>query len=168
MIRWKIDVSLVPVHDLPLQAILEFKPCPTDAAVPYLQNLCSAEGYFVESDILSQLYTRSAAADALQSAPDLRRTIHALQVICLKETESNELPPGAAKTSLSGIEFLSYMDSHLMEDSRMAAVWVHLFRVLSRVLIIKTRMKSLPAIYRRTMMRLDTGYCMTRIRRTRF
>ena len=168
MIRWKIDVSLVPVHDLPLQAILEFKPCPTDAAVPYLQNLCSAEGYFVESDILSQLYTRSAAADALQSAPDLRRTIHALQVICLKETKSNKLPTGAAKTSLSGIEFLSYMDSHLIEDSRMIAVRVHLFRVPCPVLIIQTRLKKLPAISRRTMMRLDTGYCMSRIRRTRF
>ena len=122
-------MSLVPVHDLPLQAILEFNPCSTDAAVTYLQNLCSAEGYFVDSDTLSQLYTRSAPAEALQSAPDLRRTIHALQVICLKETKINELPPGAAKkTSLDGIEFLSYMDSHLMEDSRMIAVRVYLFR----------------------------------------
>ena len=132
MIRWKTDVSLVPVHDLPLQAILEFKPCPADAAVSYLQNLCSAEGYFVESDILSQLYTRSMPGEALQSASDLRRTIHALQVICLKETKSNEAPPRAAKTSLGGIEFLSYMDSHLMEDSsRMFAVRVYLFRCLS-------------------------------------
>lgn len=129
MIRRKTDVSLVPVHDLPLQAILEFKPCPADAAVSYLQNLCSAEGCFVESDYLSQLYTRSAPGEALQSAPDLRRTIHALQVICLKETKSNEVPPGAAKTSLGGIEFLSYMDSHLMEDpSRMFSVRVHLLR----------------------------------------
>ena len=117
----------MPVHDLPIQAILEFNPCPTDAAVSYLQNLCSAEGYFVESEILSQLYTRSASAEALQSAPDLRRTIHALQVICLKETKSDEMPPGSAKTSLGGIEFLSYMDSHLMEDSRMFTVRVHLF-----------------------------------------
>jgi hypothetical protein len=156
----------VPVHDLPLQAVLEFKPCPTDAAVSYLQNLCSAEGYFVESDNLSQLYTRTAPNEALQSAPDLRRTIHALQVICLKETKSNEVPSGTAKTSLGGIEFLSYMDSYLMEDScRMFAVRVHLFRRFPCA--YKDRLKSLPAMYRRTMMRLDTGYCMTRMRRTR-
>ena len=131
MIRLKTDVSLVPVHDLPLQAVLEFKPCPTDAAVSYLQNLCSAEGYIVESDNLSQLYTGSGPGEALQSAPDLRRTIHALQVICLKETKNDEVPPGVAKTSLGGIEFLSYMDSHLMEDpSRMFAVRVHLFRFI--------------------------------------
>ena len=127
MIIWKTDVSLVPVHDLPLQAVLEFKPCPADVAVPYLQDLCSAEGYFVESDYLSQLYTRSAPSEALQSAPDLRRTIHALQVICLKETKSDGVAPRVAKTSLDGIEFLSYMDSHLMEDSRMFTVRVHLF-----------------------------------------
>jgi hypothetical protein len=121
MNRWKTDISLVPVHDLPLQAILEFKPCPAEAAVSYLQKLCSAEGYFVESDDLSQLYT--------SSAPDLRRTINALQVICLKETKSNEVAPGAAKTSLGGIEFLSYMDSHLMEEF---AVRDRLFRSLPR------------------------------------
>ena len=123
--RWKTDVSLVPVHDLPLQAILEFKPCPTEAAVPYLQNLCSAEGYFVESDTLSQLYTRSAlSSEASQSVPDLRRTIHALQVICLltKEATCDEMPPVATKTSLGGIEFLSYMDSCLMKD--LSVVWV--------------------------------------------
>ena len=120
----------MPVHDLPLQAILEFNPSPTDAAVSYLQNLCSAEGFFVESDTLSQLYTRSAPSEALQSVPDLRRTIHALQMICLKETKSNEVPPGAAKTTLDGIEFLSYMDSYLTEDSRMFAVQVHLFTCL--------------------------------------
>jgi hypothetical protein len=124
MIRRKTDVSLVPVHDLPLQAVLEFKPCATEAAVSYLQNLCSAEGYFVESDDLSQLYNGSAP-----SAPDLRRTIHALQVICLKETKSNSVPPapGAGITSLGGIEFLSYMDGYLMEDpSRTCAVRDHL------------------------------------------
>ena len=127
MIRWKTDVSLVPVHDLPLQAVLEFKPCPTEAAVFYLQNLCSAEGYFVESDDLSQLYNGSAP-----SAPDLRRTIHALQVICLKETKSNPVQPrGAGKPSLGGIEFLSYMDGYLMEDpSRTFAVRDHLFRYI--------------------------------------
>ncbi|KAF8812431.1 P-loop containing nucleoside triphosphate hydrolase protein [Phlegmacium glaucopus] len=114
------DISLVPVHDLPLQAVLEFKPCPTDLAVSYLQNLCSAEGYFVEPGILSQLYTRSAlSSEALQSAPDLRKTIHALQVVCLPTTETrcNEtMPPPATKTSLGGIEFLSYMDSYLSKD----------------------------------------------------
>lgn len=139
MIRWKTDISLVPVHDLPLQAVLEFKPCPTSTAVSYLQHLCSAEGYLVDSDILSQLYTRSSpSSEILQSAPDLRRTIHALQVICLptKETTSNEMPPGAVRTSLGGIEFLSYMDSCLMEDtSRIFAVGVHVFRHLSPVLI---------------------------------
>ena len=155
MNRWKTDVSLVPVYDLPLQAILEFKPCPAEAAVSYLQQLCSAEGYFVESDDLSQLYAPCAAA-----ALDLRRTINALQVICLKETKSNEVPPGVAKTSLRGIEFLSYMDSHLMEEE--FAVRVRLLRAIP--LLTKTRMKT---VYRRTMMRLDTGYCMSRIRRTR-
>ena len=41
---------------------------------------------------------------------------------------SDEVPPGAAKTSLGGIEFLSYMDSYLMEDpSRKFAVRVRLF-----------------------------------------
>jgi hypothetical protein len=124
----------VPVHDLPLQAVLEFQPCPTGAAVSYLQDLCSAEGYFVESDILLQLYNKSAlSSDVLQSAPDLRRTIHALQVICLQTTEttSNEISPGVAKTSLDGIEFLSYMDSYLMkEPSRIFAVKFHLFRRL--------------------------------------
>ena len=115
----------MPVHDLPLQAVLEFKPCPTDAAVSYLQNLCLAEGYFVESDDLSQLYNGSAPR-----APDLRRTIHALQVICLKETKSNTVRPGAGKTSLGGIEFLSYMDGYLMEDRRTFAVRDHLFRYI--------------------------------------
>ena len=117
MNRWKTDVSLVPVYDLPLQAILEFKPCSAEAAVSYLQRLCSAEGYFVESDDLSQLYA---------PCEDLRRTINALQVICLKETKSNEVSPGVAKTSLRGIEFLSYMDSHLMEEVfavRGSSVW---------------------------------------------
>jgi len=123
----------VPVHDLPLQAVLEFRPCPTNVAASYLQNLCLAEGYFVEPNILSQLYTRSAlSSEALQSAPDLRRTIHTLQVICLptKETRCHEIiPSAAAKTSLVGIEFLSYMDSYLSEDpSRVFAVRVYLFR----------------------------------------
>ena len=130
MTRWKTDTSLVPVHDLPLQAILEFKPCPTDATVSYLQNLCLVEGYFVESDILSQLYTRSGlSSEALQSVPDLRRTINALQVICLpiKETICNEMPPVAAKTGLGGIEFLSYMDSYLVKDPcQVIAVWVYI------------------------------------------
>lgn len=119
------DISLVPAQDLPLQAVLEFKPCATDIAVSYLQNLCSAEGCSVDCDILSQLYTRSS-----KSLPDLRRTINALQVICLptKEAICNEMSPEAAKTSLSGIEFLSYMDSYLVEDSsQMFTVWIYIF-----------------------------------------
>ena len=119
----------MPVHDLPLQAVLEFKPCPTDIAVSYLQSLCSAEGYLVESDTLSQLYTRSTpSSEALQSTPDLRRTIHELQVICLPTNgrKCNEMPRAATKTRLGDIEFLSYMDSYLMEDRFMVRLSIYL------------------------------------------
>ncbi|KDR83737.1 hypothetical protein GALMADRAFT_219568 [Galerina marginata CBS 339.88] len=84
------DISLVPIADLPLQSIIRFAPCPVDVTTWYLQALCSAEGYTVNQDSIAELYghlpIEQELAGAFPSsdppAPDLRRTINALQVAC--------------------------------------------------------------------------------------
>ncbi|CAA7259790.1 unnamed protein product [Cyclocybe aegerita] len=84
------DISLVPLEDLPLQTVLWFTPCPPDAAVSYLQALCSAEGHSINRTTLSQLQRdlQPVSSDLSEGSshgrlePDLRRTINSLQVAC--------------------------------------------------------------------------------------
>ncbi|KAF5387832.1 hypothetical protein D9615_000415 [Tricholomella constricta] len=90
------DIALIPTQDLPLQAILNFQACPLPLAVSYLQGRCSAEGYTLERNLLSQMYKDSVPKlDPIDNpdittpgisgevpAPDLRRTINRLQFLC--------------------------------------------------------------------------------------
>lgn len=90
-----LDLSLVPIQDLPLQTILTFQPCSTPVAVSYLQGLCCAEGYLVERRSLLQLYESTYELSSIDlpdnpalpgsgylPVPDLRRAIHNLQLWC--------------------------------------------------------------------------------------
>src|SRR5436190_19653617 len=86
-----LDVSLVPMHDLALQSVLKFSPCPAPVAASYLRGLCLAEGRFVERDAVMRLYESAQHASSIDhldahinaedsSVPDLRRTINQLQL----------------------------------------------------------------------------------------
>ncbi|KAF8165342.1 hypothetical protein B0H34DRAFT_688843 [Crassisporium funariophilum] len=141
------DVSLVPLSDLPLQTILKFEPCPPDIATSYLQSLCSAEGYLVDQKYLHHLYTATQSQDQWPlvavsrndvAAPDLRRTIHTLQVLCTSRdylrsesaidqsieafSRSPSLAAELSRFSTKRSEFLSYLDSELILDSGQAFV----------------------------------------------
>ncbi|KAF8897537.1 hypothetical protein BD779DRAFT_1491391 [Infundibulicybe gibba] len=84
------DLALVPTLDLPLQTTLMFQPCESGIAASYLQGLCSAEGRMIERDNLVQLYQSTIDVDSFNvtdtpspvdgRVPDLRKTIHALQL----------------------------------------------------------------------------------------
>ncbi|KAF8913903.1 hypothetical protein CPB84DRAFT_1840683 [Gymnopilus junonius] len=82
------DISLVPTADLPLQSVIRFSHCPVDVATSYLQALCSAEGYSISRDTISQLYEGGLNPDRnrqrirASKRPDLRRTINELQIQC--------------------------------------------------------------------------------------
>ncbi|GJE84010.1 P-loop containing nucleoside triphosphate hydrolase protein [Phanerochaete sordida] len=66
------DVSLIPRNDLPLQATLEFRKCPSHSAASYLQAVCLAEKRPVDrTDILDVLE---------KSVGDLRHALQQLQV----------------------------------------------------------------------------------------
>ncbi|PPR06958.1 hypothetical protein CVT26_004278 [Gymnopilus dilepis] len=129
------DISLVPIGDLPLQTIIEFAPCPTDVATSYLQALCTAEGYSINRDAISQLYEgQLIPAPILQRAPkkpDLRRTINELQIQCPALSRSHAIAsdgtvahsrseaedaPAVGKFSMKKYEFLSYFDSNVVTD----------------------------------------------------
>ncbi|KAF8974559.1 hypothetical protein BDZ97DRAFT_35100 [Flammula alnicola] len=129
------DLSLVPVHDLPLQNILHFEPCPSDIAASYLQALCSAEGYSVNRGFVSRLYT-----DPLQG----QGSLSPLSVICAtannfgppeiqsavtpttledingandQDGEPSAQPIGdASRISMKKSEFLSFLDGSLHLD----------------------------------------------------
>ncbi|KAG8859194.1 hypothetical protein FRB91_008689 [Serendipita sp. 411] len=92
------DLGLVPVEDLPLQAILEFKPCDVGLAVSYLQAIGVYEGHYIKKEVAHSYYTRDAMYHPLDAdvpdqpmhpypsqdplvVPDLKRSINALQFL---------------------------------------------------------------------------------------
>jgi hypothetical protein len=88
-------MSLVPVLELPLQAILHFQPCPVPLAASYLQSLCSTEGHSVQRQVALEPYLSTRADDLADvwdlppcsasgnlKVPDLRQAINHLQFQC--------------------------------------------------------------------------------------
>ncbi|KAF8655270.1 hypothetical protein AX16_003171 [Volvariella volvacea WC 439] len=90
------DISLIPLDDLPLQAVLTYQPCPSPVAVSYLQAICCAEGAAMERNSLVELYDSTyevmsidlpeasgVSANGKLPVADLRRAIHSLQLWCV-------------------------------------------------------------------------------------
>ncbi|KAJ7228650.1 hypothetical protein GGX14DRAFT_414058 [Mycena pura] len=109
------DISLVPVDELPLQTILEFRPCPSGVAGSYLQGLCCAEGHIVDRDTLINLYAPGF---------DLRHTIHRLQLLCQgfplrSRPESEHLLNWnvAPQKSVPHADIISFTDAYMTRDS---------------------------------------------------
>lgn len=88
--------------NLPLQTVLTYQTCPSPAAASYLQALCCTEGYLVERDTLLNLYESTYTVNSIDlpdapgipansqvSLPDLRRTIHHLQLWCVDTINTN-------------------------------------------------------------------------------
>lgn len=98
------DISLVPVTDLPLQDVLNFRLCSTTVATSYLQALCCAEGYLVDRSALSRFYDNPGSLEIDLYTPDLRRAIHNLQLWC----PANEKGTRAA---------ICYQDDEKIEDA---------------------------------------------------
>jgi hypothetical protein len=87
-----IDSSLVPVEDLPLQAILEYKSCLSPLVSTYLHALGCAEGRSIQPTLINSLYpaTTSPIPNGVldtplhphtqySSSPDLRLAINTLE-----------------------------------------------------------------------------------------
>ncbi|KAK2748164.1 Sorting nexin mvp1 [Myotisia sp. PD_48] len=68
------DESLLHLEDMPLYAILRFRPLPCDIATDYIQLLCANEGHVLHRTAVSELYS------ALRM--DLRATITQLNFWC--------------------------------------------------------------------------------------
>lgn len=90
-------MSLIPVTEIPLQTVLEFKPCDVELATSYLQAISLAEGRPIERNLAREIYTDNAvflpmAADVPDQPmlpvpsqgslvhPDLKRAINHLQI----------------------------------------------------------------------------------------
>ncbi|EJD35035.1 P-loop containing nucleoside triphosphate hydrolase protein, partial [Auricularia subglabra TFB-10046 SS5] len=75
------DISLVPLEDLPIQAILEFEPCEPELACSYLQHLAQLNGLHLDCGVARAIYARSSRGPARQdcSRGDLRQAINILQ-----------------------------------------------------------------------------------------
>jgi hypothetical protein len=92
-----LDLSLIPVTDIPLQAVLNFGQCDVELATSYLQAIGVAEGRPIERNVAQGIYTRQAVyfpmpadtpdqpllplpSQADLVLPDLKRAINHLQV----------------------------------------------------------------------------------------
>ncbi|PPQ98540.1 hypothetical protein CVT24_004031 [Panaeolus cyanescens] len=137
-----IYISLVPIQELPLQTILEFRACPSETATSYLQSLCRAEGFAMDREPIMKLYSGhkeqedSWSTSTLPSTCDLRRAIYGLQVSCTSgndmdsrsraQSQGPELrginEPEATKRGAGGgfnwrqSEYLSFIDCELVLD----------------------------------------------------
>ena len=82
ILRQTSDISLVPMSDLPVQNVLVFEPCPPAIAASYLQAVCCSEGRLVDRETLIRLYQMpyETTLDPPQTTPDLRGTMHRLQL----------------------------------------------------------------------------------------
>ncbi|KAF9009047.1 hypothetical protein BDQ17DRAFT_96371 [Cyathus striatus] len=134
------DISLVPVSELPLQAILTMEPCSPSIAASYLQSISCAEGYMVEREALLELCSQDRGSSGVDgtlevTSPDLRKSIQALQLWCTTDNlaSSNSVqvhrarsPVGAGphdktpKEELSSLQFvwnraeyMSFADSEM-------------------------------------------------------
>ena len=109
ILKLVIDISLVPLLDLPLQKVLVFEPCPPPIAVSYLQGLFCAEGYAINRDVLLRMYGsvyEPAVVDIHNTSDmgvtdlatyDLRRTIHTLQIMATTRGLPPEVKPGVGE-----------------------------------------------------------------------
>jgi hypothetical protein len=92
-----LDLSLISVTDIPLQAVLDFGRCDVELATSYLQAISLAEGRPIERSVAQGIYTHQAvyfpmAADTPDQPllplpsqaelvlPDLKRAINHLQI----------------------------------------------------------------------------------------
>lgn len=90
-----LDLSLVPLEDLPLQMILHFQACAEHETVSYLQSIALAEGFNLERASLYGLLRESAELISLDvpdeplhpsttelPSADLRQVVQSLQLYC--------------------------------------------------------------------------------------
>jgi hypothetical protein len=92
-----LDLSLIPVADIPLQAVLNFGRCDIELATSYLQAISLAEGRPIERNVAQDIYTRQAVYFPMEAdtpdqpllpvpsqvdlvLPDLKRAINHLQI----------------------------------------------------------------------------------------
>lgn len=108
----------MPISDLPVQNVLVFEPCPTAIAASYLQAVCCNEGWQVDREILIRLYEMpyETTSDTPQDAPDLRRTMHRLQLwSCGSHEVGREKSHGRREPAWKSLpkqsEMLSFLDS---------------------------------------------------------
>ena len=95
LLTYAPDVSLVPLQDLPLQTILNLKPCPIPLAVSYLRAVSVSENLLVDVQTTEGLFQGPGSRPALrdhneddillpqrvtQSQADLRRAMNQLQL----------------------------------------------------------------------------------------
>lgn len=150
-----LDITLVPVQDLPLQSILFFRPCLGNAAAYYLQALCAAEGYRVDwkdierlaSDPFGRMVPNEYGGCA--NAPDLRATINALHMSSSGATASRreQAEETGSKDCLSldtvpqlsvrRVDFFSFLDAYVEQDlsSKYVAVRVYVLTVAKVILM---------------------------------
>ena len=92
-----LDLSLISIADIPLQAVLNFGPCDVELATSYLQAISLAEGRPIERNVARDIYTRQAVYFPMEAdipdqpllplpsqadlvLPDLKRAINHLQI----------------------------------------------------------------------------------------
>jgi hypothetical protein len=124
------------MHDLALQSVLKFSPCPAQVAASYLQGLCLAEGHFFERDAVMRLiesakHVRSVdPQDAHLTAgelpvPDLRRTINQLQLSVPQGSGLFEPQPDLESLADWGLPHCAADESPVKQKERMRAVLDH-------------------------------------------
>jgi hypothetical protein len=147
------DTSLVPLLDLPLQKVLVFEPCPPPIAVSYLQGLFCAEGYAINRDVFIEMYGNVYEPPVVDihntsdlgvtdlATYDLRRTIHALQILATTRGLPPEVKPdvgdqeepfpeanepggmlAACRAAANHADLISFLDSFVSRDSAKALI----------------------------------------------
>lgn len=108
------ELSLVPTSELPLQTLLEYRPCPAEVAGSYLHGLCCAEGHIVDRSVLTKLYAQGY---------DLRHTIHRLQMLCQGFPLGSRAAldwfldwDAAPRQSVPHADLISFVDAYMMRD----------------------------------------------------
>ncbi|KAK0206561.1 hypothetical protein DFS33DRAFT_598405 [Desarmillaria ectypa] len=116
------DITLLPLDDLPLQQILHFRPCESSLATSFLQSMCAAEGYLVDRKQIAQVYEPSPEHHDV--IPDLRQTIHTLQLWCPRYDVDSHWPlhyqPFAHEESTSSSQFFLSLGEPLSPNGFMA------------------------------------------------
>lgn len=169
ILRQISDISLVPTSDLPVQNVLVFEPCPPAIAASYLQAVCCREGWQVDREILIRLYEMpyETTSDTPQDAPDLRRTMHRLQLWSCGSHEARDKSHGRQEPLWKSLpkqsEMLSFLDSEKLVcetpcEVKLCTIWINVYtegcRLRNHVRMIKWAiqfyLKSLAMVTRRS------------------